>query len=105
METQPKTLAAVADLAAKERLEKSLHRRIWKGLSGVRDPELEVVAFGSCPNVHGLVLCSMCESIADQIGRQLPDPAAVAIDGPGYLEPGLNHARASSPDRARKGVE
>jgi hypothetical protein len=38
MESQSKIVAAVADLAAKERLEKFLHRRFWNGVAAICDP-------------------------------------------------------------------
>jgi hypothetical protein len=71
MESQSKTIAAVAELAAKERLETSLHRHLWNRFPRVRDPELEFVTFRFCPDAHWLVPRSMGESVADQIRRQL----------------------------------
>ena len=67
MKSQSKAVAAIADLAAKKRLEKSLHCRLWYRFSCVRDPELEYVTFRCCPDVHRLVLRSMVERVADQI--------------------------------------
>jgi hypothetical protein len=55
MQAQSQTLAAVAHVAPKERLEQPFHCRRWNGFAGIRDPQGQFADLGFRSHTYGLV--------------------------------------------------